>query len=75
MFKNLEDHLTSQDMDILEMKELKNDLEAYLYNLRSNIDSYGPWEKYIQEEIRGPTIAEVGKEVDWIYDAGETAPK
>ena len=63
------------DMDLLEMKQLRNDLEAYSYELRNNIDSYGSWEKYIAEDIRGPTVAEIGVVVDWIYGDGENAPK
>ena len=62
------------DMDLLQMKQLRNDLEAYSYELR-NIDFYGPWEKYIVEDLKAPTIAEIGVVVDWIYGDGETAPK
>tara|TARA_B110000285_G_C14618109_1_gene377912 strand:+ start:257 stop:430 length:174 start_codon:yes stop_codon:yes gene_type:complete len=57
------------------MKQLRNDLEAYSYELRNSIDSYGPWEKYIVEDLKAPIIAEIGVVVDWIYGDGETAPK
>jgi len=36
-------------MEILEWKELRNNLEAYSYDMRSNLDSYGTFEKYLDE--------------------------
>ena len=74
MFKNLEDQLTQGDVDILEQKALRNALEAYCYELKGNIDSHGAWEKYIEEDKRQPTVAELAATVDWIYGDGENAP-
>lgn len=37
-----------EDNMILEHKKIKNELEAYAYDMRNNIDSYGPLEKYIE---------------------------
>jgi len=34
------------------MKELRNTLEAYSYDMRSNLDSYGSFEKYLEESQR-----------------------
>lgn len=52
MYKKLEEQLLEGDNDILETKALRNSLEAYSYEMRNNIDSYGPWEKYIDDAIR-----------------------
>jgi len=57
------------------MKALRNDLEAYSYEMRNNLDSYGTLEKYLDDETRGTFIAEINQVVDWIYGDGETAPK
>lgn len=34
-------------MEILQIKECRNSLEAYSYDMRSKIDAYGDLEKYI----------------------------
>ena len=67
--------LTNKDRDILEMKSLRNSLEAYSYEMRNNLDSYGTWEKYLDEETRKTFIAEINQVVEWIYGEGEAAPK
>lgn len=48
----MENILRDGDMDILEMKELRNSLEAYSYEMRNNLDSYGTWEKYLDEPTK-----------------------
>ena len=48
-FTEAENALRAQDNDILEWKELRNNLEAYSYEMRSNLDSYGTFEKYLAE--------------------------
>lgn len=73
MFKNLEDQFTQGDLDILEQKALRNALEAYCYELKNNIDSYGVWEKYLDDDKRKPLIEELTATVDWIYGDGEQA--
>lgn len=44
-----ENALRDGDAEILEWKELRNTLEAYSYEMRSNLDSYGTFEKYLAE--------------------------
>jgi len=56
------------------MKALRNTLEAYCYELKNNIDSYGAWEKFLEESLRKPTIDDLNTTVDWIYGDGEQAP-
>ena len=53
------------------MKEAKNDLESYIYDLRANIDSYGTLEKYIDPSIKDKVLSEVQTAADWIYSATE----
>jgi len=40
-FKDIEDKLKDDDLNILEKKQMKNDLEGYSYEMRSALDSYG----------------------------------
>jgi len=47
--REAEDTLRDGDAEILEWKELRNTLEAYSYEMRSNLDSYGTFEKYLAE--------------------------
>jgi len=47
--REAEEALRDGDADILEWKELRNNLEAYSYEMRSNLDSYGSFEKYLAE--------------------------
>jgi len=74
-YNSLENQFLQGDLDILEMKELRNQLETYCYEVRNNVDSYGPWEKYIDAEIRAKFVADINQVVDWIYGDGENAPK
>lgn len=64
-----------EDQEILEQKFLRNTLEAYSYEMRNNLDSYGTFEKYLDEATRTSFIAEINQVVEWIYGEGETAPK
>jgi len=70
-----ENALKSGDVDILEWKELRNNLEAYSYEMRSNLDSYGSFEKYLAEAERTAFIGQINVVVEWLYEAGETASK
>jgi molecular chaperone DnaK (HSP70) len=74
-FHEKENELKLGDMDILEMKELRNNLEAYSYEMRNNLDSYGTWEKYLDEPTKQKFLQEINQVVDWIYGDGEQAPK
>ena len=40
-FKDIEDKLKDDDFNILEKKQMKNDLEGYSYEMRSALESYG----------------------------------
>lgn len=73
-FRDVENKLVQEDTDILEQKQLRNNLEAYSYEMRSNLESYGTFEKYLDEETKKTFIAEINVVVDWIYGEGENAP-
>lgn len=73
-FKDIEDKLRGEDWDILEKKELKNNLEAYSYEMRDKLGSYGSLEKYMEEGKRGTFLEEVSQVVEWLYADGEDAP-
>jgi heat shock protein 4 len=62
-------------LDILEVKELRNMLEAYSYEMRNNLDSYGSFEKYLDDATKATFLAEINQVVDWLYADGENAPK
>ena len=74
-FADIEKKLVQGDFDILEMKALRNDLEAYSYEMRSNLESYGTLEKYLDEDTKKTFIKEINEVVEWIYGDGEVAPK
>lgn len=63
------------DRVILDTKMTKNKLEAYCYDMRSNMDSYGSLEKYIDPSIKETMLKEINEVVEWLYDAGESATK
>lgn len=69
-----ESSFMNKDADILLMKRLRNNLEAYSYEMRNNLDSYGPWEKYLDEETKKSILTEINQVVDWLYAEGENAP-
>lgn len=74
-FAQFEQKLVDGDDDILTMKALRNDLEAYSYEMRSNLESYGTLEKYLDDATKKTFIAEINEVVEWIYGDGEVAPK
>lgn len=74
-YKDIEDSLTAEDWDILEVKEFRNMLEAYSYEMRNNLDSYGSFEKYLDEATKTKFLVDINQVVDWLYGEGESAPK
>ena len=73
-FHDFENAMCHQDSEILDLKQSKNNLEAYSYEMRNNLDSYGSLEKYLDEATRATFLAEINKVVEWIYGEGENAP-
>jgi hypothetical protein len=72
-FKVLEDQLFIEDRKFLDLKEIRNTLEAYAYEFKNNLQEYGNFVKHADENTRTSFLQMIGELVDWIYAAGETA--
>ena len=72
-FTDMEDDMTAKDVEILDLKAIKNDLEAYAYKMRDICGSYGSHEKYIDPAIKDDFLSQVSQVVDWLYGEGENA--
>lgn len=70
-FFDAEEAMTKADRDILDAKDVKNQLETYCYDMRSKVDAYGNLEKNIDDATKATFIAEINECVEWLYDAGE----
>ena len=51
-YGEVERNLIAGDYQILQIKEMKNNLESYSYEMRSNLDSYGTLEKYVDPDTK-----------------------
>ena len=75
-FLELENKISEGDRQILLMKEAKNTLEAYGYDMRQRIDQYGGLEKYVDPATKSLFIRDINEVVDWLYDdASKSATK
>jgi len=74
-FFETEKSLKAEDDEILEVKMYRNTLEAYSYEMRSNLQEYGNWVKYLDDATKAAFIKDINEVVEWLYDAGEDAPK
>jgi hypothetical protein len=73
-FFNKEKQWFTEDNNILDFKATKNELESFTYDVKNNIDSYGPMEKYIEESQRVTLMQHLQQTIDWIYGEGQQAP-
>lgn len=64
----------AKDLEFLNWKKIRNELEGYSYEMKSKLDEYGNLRPYMEPTQRDELIAKIGVCVEWIYDAGETAP-
>ena len=55
---------------ILEHKARKNELESFVYDMRSNVQEYGNLEKYIDPKIKDKYLADINHTVEWLYGDG-----
>lgn len=55
------------------LKNVKNDLEAYVYEMRDKCGSYGSLEKYIDPQIKDSFLAKVNECEGWLYGEGENS--
>jgi len=61
------------DVLILDTKIIKNNLEAYCYDMKNKIDSYGALEKYVDPSVKERLLKEINEVVDWLYGDGESS--
>ena len=73
-FRKLEVELNDLDRTFLDLKEARNDLEAYCYEMRNNLGEYGNYEKHAEASVKSALIAQINDAVEWLYGAGEQAP-
>jgi len=53
---------------------MRNDLEAYSYEMRNNLDDYGSFVNYCDPAIRTTFLGEISETIEWLYADGENAP-
>jgi molecular chaperone DnaK (HSP70) len=75
-YLKIEQEINAGDHQILDLKEVKNNLEAYSYDMRSKIESYGDLEKYVDAQQKTDFLKQIGDVVEWLYDdASKNATK
>jgi len=70
-FIEKEKQYSHRDQNILETKEVKNTLEAYAYEMRSNIEDGGSLVNFVDPQQRDQFIKEINEVVDWLYADGQ----
>lgn len=71
-YRNLEIQLYTADRKFLDLKETKNNLEAYSYAIRDHLE--GAYGAYCEDSIKAKFLVEVRKVIEWIYTPeGENA--
>lgn len=53
-------------------KEVKNTLESYLYDMRSNIESSGPLSAYVEPQESQKFQQQIAETIDWLYGDGQS---
>ena len=67
----VEAELWAADREILDVKAAKNDLEAYAYEMKGNLEPYGSYEHYIAAAVKDAYVAELQATIDFIYSSEE----
>jgi hypothetical protein len=71
--KVVEESLYMEDRKFLDWKQYRNELEAYSYEMRGNMEPNGSYEKYVDPGTKATFMAEIAETVEWLYAAGEQA--
>uniref|UniRef100_A0A7S0YHN0 Uncharacterized protein n=1 Tax=Hemiselmis tepida TaxID=464990 RepID=A0A7S0YHN0_9CRYP len=75
-FKNTEFEMATQDRQIRELHERKNDLEAYIYSMRDRCSESGDLGQYIDPADRDKFMPMLDEMENWLYeDESEHAQK
>jgi heat shock protein 4 len=69
----LENMMTAEDKLVTDTEDKKNELEAYIYELRGKIDEL--YAEYASEEEKEKIREKLEKTEDWLYEDGEDASK
>jgi hypothetical protein len=69
-FLEFETSWYNADVYILENRAAKVNLESYCYSTKSDLEAYGPLEKYLEEPARLEFITQLQKTIDWLYSDG-----
>lgn len=67
-YHELENRISADDQSILDLKEIKNSLESYGYDMRQKIDQYGELEKYVDDRTKAAFIKDINEVVEWLYE-------
>ena len=65
--------MVDKDNEILELKQLRNTLEAYSYDMRDGLSS--KFSSYVDPKTKESFLAQIDEVVEWLYADGENAPK
>ena len=74
-FGKLEDEMFTSDRKIIELKEMKNHLESYIYEMRAHLDTYGDRAKYCEDSVREQFLQTLQQEEEWLYGEGANSTK
>jgi len=66
--------LYAVDKNFLDWKATKYELESYCYTMKEKVDEGGDSVAFINPEIRVKYVEDMKAILEWIDDAGETAP-
>mmetsp|Transcript_18144 Transcript_18144/g.31005 ORF Transcript_18144/g.31005 Transcript_18144/m.31005 type:complete len:183 (+) Transcript_18144:1318-1866(+) len=66
--QNIENQAFREDSNILVNKQLKNDLEAYSYEIKDKLGPYGQFEKYLEPSQRQQAITLSQQIIDNLYN-------
>lgn len=61
-------------MKFFRWKQLRNDLEAYSYEMRGALEEGGNFYAFCEPGIRDQFQENITKKIDWLYGDGENAP-
>ena len=67
-FVKYEEEMYAHDRKILDVKEARNHLETYVYDMRDKCGEYGDRKELIKDEDRVPFLETLNETETWLYD-------
>lgn len=74
-FLQFENDMFLADQKIVQVKEMRNCLETYVYDNRANLDTYGDKAKYMEDKEREAYLEHLNQVESWLYGDGANATK